>query len=138
MTDGVGDLKEFLRELPPNSRQLFWDLFRRKLVGKTVLREELSTYVTLVKATAAAGGVVNEEVARDLARNLASLLKELNDGLGEFDQRLIHAAVHYFVEDDDGEADFDSYDGYEDDVEIFNAVAVRLGRDDLQMDLLWG
>ena len=138
MSDGAAELKEFLRELPPNSRELFWDLFRRKLVGKVVLREELNSYITLVKATAASGGVVNKEVARDLARKLATLLKELNEGLGEFDQRLIHAAVRYFVEDDDGEADFDSEDGYEDDVEIFNAVAERLGREDLQIDLLWG
>jgi hypothetical protein len=138
MSDGAAELKEFLRELPPNSRELFWDLFRRKLVGKVVLRDELNSYITLVKATAASGGVVNKEVARDLARKLATLLKELNDGLGEFDQRLIHAAVLYFVEDDDGEADFDSEDGYDDDVEIFNAVAERLGREDLQIDLLWG
>jgi hypothetical protein len=138
MSDGTAELREFLRELPPNSRELFWELFRRKLVGAVVLRQELSSYITLVKATAAAGGVVNKKVARDLARNLAALLKELHSDLSEFDQRLIHAAVHYFVEDDDGEADFDSEDGYDDDVEIFNAVAERLGREDLQMDLLWG
>jgi len=79
MSDGAAELKEFLRELPPNSRQLFWDLFRRKLVGKVVLREELSSYIILVKATAASGGVVNKEVARDLASRLAILLKELNE-----------------------------------------------------------
>ena len=134
----MAELKEFIRELPPSARQLFWDLFRRKLVSKTVLRKELNSYIVLVKATAASGGVVNEALARDLARRLATLLKDLDDGLEEFDQRLIHAAVRYFVEDDDGDADFDSEQGYEDDVEVFNAVAERLGHEDLQIDLIWG
>ena len=79
MEDGAEELKEFLRELPPESRPLFWKLFGRKLVGRHTLREELNTYVVLVKATAAAGSPLNRDVARDLARNLAALLKELKD-----------------------------------------------------------
>jgi hypothetical protein len=138
MADGAEELKEFLRELPPEARPLFWKLFGRKLVGRHRLREELNTYVVLVKATSAAGSPLNREVARDLARNLAALLKELGDEQQEFDQRLIHAAVRYFIEDDDGLADFDSADGYDDDIEVLNAVAERLGRDDLVIDLLWG
>jgi len=138
MADGAAELKDFLRELPPESRRLFWELFRRQLVGRKVLREELNSYVTLVKATAAAGAPVNRSVARDLARNLASLLKDLKTEQVEFEQRLIHAAVRYFIEDDDGQADFDSEEGYEDDIEVLNAVAEHLGREDLVIDLLWG
>ena len=47
-------------------------------------------------------------------------------------------AVRYFIEDDDGQADFDSAEGYDADIEILNAVAERLGRNDLVIDLLWG
>jgi len=138
MAEGAEELKEFLRELPPESRPLFWKLFGRKLVGPGTLREELNTYVFLVKATAAAGSPLNHDLARNLARNLAALLKELGDERQEFEQRLIHAAVRYFIEDDDGQADFDSAEGYDDDIEILNAVAERLGREDLVIDLLWG
>ncbi|MBJ95981.1 MAG: hypothetical protein CMP23_16075 [Rickettsiales bacterium] len=138
MSEGGEQLKDFLRELPPGARPLFWNLFRRRPVGKDALRDALEAYVRLVKATVLSNERVNQDAARALARGLALLLKEEHDGLGGFDQRLLQAAVFYFVEDDDGDADFDSEDGFDDDIEVFNAVAERFGRGELAIDLLWG
>lgn len=53
----------------------------------------------------------------------------------EATHRLVQVAVRYFVMDDDGDDDLASAFGFDDDVEVFNAVAGELGRDDLLITL---
>lgn len=47
--------------------------------------------------------------------------------------RLAHAAVRYVVLVDDGDGDLESPFGFDDDVEVFNAVVEELGLSDLQI-----
>lgn len=49
----------------------------------------------------------------------------------EPDQRAIQAACLYYVHLDDEEDDFSSVVGFDDDAEVLNHVANRLGRADL-------
>ncbi len=49
--------------------------------------------------------------------------------------QLVQVAVRYFVMDDDGDDDLASPFGFDDDVEVFNAVAHELNRPELVIGL---
>lgn len=46
-------------------------------------------------------------------------------------RRLLHVAIRYVVLEEDGDGDLDSPFGFDDDVEVFNAVVAELGLDAL-------
>jgi len=50
-------------------------------------------------------------------------------------QRLAQAALKYLLKTDDMISDFESPHGLYDDVEVFNAIAAALGREDLCLSL---
>ena len=124
------------RDLPPEARALF-----AKLRGDTVLAPpkvlavEVKGYFNLIKATGEVSEVVAVEKAKNLASSLMGLLKGLSqDGPVEHHQA-IQAACRYFTSEYDGADDMESEDGFDDDIEVMNAVANVLDRDDLVIDL---
>ena len=124
------------RDLPPEARALF-----AKLRGDTVLAPpkvlavEVKGYFNLIKATGEVSEVVAVEKAKNLASSLMGLLKGLSqDGPVEHHQA-IQAACRYFTSEYDGADDMESEDGFDDDIEVMNAVANVLDRTDLVIDL---
>ena len=124
------------RDLPPEARALF-----AKLRGDTVLAPpkvlagEVKGYFNLIKATGEVSEVVAVDKAKDLASSLMGLLKGLSqDGPVEHHQA-IQAACRYFTSEYDGADDMESEDGFDDDIEVMNAVANVLDRTDLVIDL---
>jgi len=63
------------------------------------------------------------------------LLNTLGPDTPEESRRLIQVACRYFVETEDREGDLASVFGFDDDAEVLNAVAVKLGRPDLVVSI---
>jgi uncharacterized membrane protein YkvA (DUF1232 family) len=61
----------------------------------------------------------------------AGLLDTITTETPEHTVRLIHGAVDYLMLLDDGDDDFESKHGFDDDAVVLSAVAATVGRDDL-------
>ena len=129
-------LKEFLRELPPEAREEFAERFDDDLYSRNHLRDEVLSYLRLVKSMSEVNRVINYDMAEAVAKRLVAMLKKIGPGSPEFHRRILQAACQYFVLEGDGEDDLDSEEGFDDDCEVMNAVAEHLGRDELMIDLL--
>jgi len=123
-------------ELPPEARRLFARLADADtLLPPRRLADQVKGYVKLIQATAVDNPWINVDQVKELARSLMGLLRGLTPDGPEFDHRAVQAACRYFVLEEDGDEDMESEDGFDDDIEVMNAVANALGRDDLVIDL---
>jgi uncharacterized membrane protein YkvA (DUF1232 family) len=79
----------------------------------------------------------NEILPLDLAEAIANGLLALLETpeLSEQEAGLVHAAARYFVSNEDLRPDLHGPLGLDDDVLVFNHVAARLGRNDLEVGL---
>ena len=75
----------------------------------------------------AAGLPADHHLGNQLADKALALLDRINGDTCDVDRRLGQIAVRYFVLDDDGDDDLLSPFGFDDDVEVFNAVVHALG-----------
>lgn len=78
----------------------------------------------------------SEFLATDLAEELADKLDDLLEtlpSLPEDVRPLVAGAARYFVSDDDALPDRSGPTGLDDDVAVFNMVARRIGRADLEI-----
>jgi len=83
--------------------------------------------------TRTAGPATDLATAQALLSGCRALLEVVGDAPEPETARLTHVAVRYFVLEEDGDGDQDSPFGFDDDVEVFNAVVRRLGHDTLQL-----
>ena len=128
--------KALVRELPPEARPLFARLRGvETLTPPRRLADQVKGYRNLVVATAQDDPWINVDRVQALVRSLIELLKGLKRGGPDFDHRAVQAACRYFVVEEDGDDDMESEDGFDDDVEVMNAVATALDREDLVIDL---
>lgn len=116
--------------IPHESQALFDRLHDAPLVPLAELRAELQAYVTRIAASSAANELLDATLAEAITRCCEGLL-ELSEGADEATQRLVQAAVRYFVVEEDVEPDRDSLWGLDDDAVVCGAVASFLDRDDL-------
>lgn len=82
-----------------------------------------------------AGPMTDITLAERLAHANIELLGHVVHS-GDHDQRLAQIASRYFVDPADGEDDLHSPFGFDDDVEVFNAVVRRLGLQSRQISLV--
>ncbi len=78
----------------------------------------------------------SEFLATDLAEELADKLDDLLETLPSLPEEvrpLVAGAARYFVSDDDALPDRSGPTGLDDDVAVFNMVARRIGRADLEI-----
>ncbi|MCO4772521.1 MAG: hypothetical protein KDA24_20985 [Deltaproteobacteria bacterium] len=124
------------RDLPPEAREMFAD-FRNDadLQPPKVLAGEVKKYFSLVKATGEISEVVAVEKARQLAESLMGLLKTLRKGGPDEHHIAVQAACRYFTSEYDGDDDMESEEGFDDDIEVMNAVARALDMEELVIDL---
>jgi len=100
-----------------------------------VLAGEVKAYLGLVRATGQDSEVVAVDKAADLAQALLNLLRSLTrDGPTEH-HAAVQAACRYFSSEFDGDEDMESEEGFDDDIEVMNAVARAIGQDEFVIDL---
>lgn len=98
------------------------------------LRRRVDAHLDAAEAAAAESAFVDIQLARRIAASCQALL-EASAAMPEAHRRLALGACRYFTASDDDEDDFDSIIGFEDDAEVVNHVAARIGRDDLIVEL---
>jgi hypothetical protein len=98
------------------------------------LRSEVRAHLASFESKAARNGLLPVDIARELAAGLETLLATAPSL--EADQRdLVVAAARYFVSEEDVRPDTEGVLGLDDDVQVFNHVARRLGRPELELEL---
>ena len=114
-----------LGELLSDTRPLVRQLLAEPLRDPGTLRADLASYAARISAVDPLS-IADQPLGEALARGCAAMLArwpEL-DGRG---RHLVQAAVLYFVLETDGDDDLESPFGFDDDLEVFNAVAKALG-----------
>lgn len=79
----------------------------------------------------------NEFLNVKLASNIIKVLKIILEEFSCFSkkqQQYIYVALQYFIEIEDGDDDFESFFGFEDDVEIINEMLCLIGRGNLNIE----
>lgn len=98
------------------------------------LRALVQAHLAATRTASAASPWVDLEGAEQVAAACLALL-DATDDLSPEHRSWVQAACLYFAESDDGEADFDSIVGFDDDAEIVNHVCDRVGRTDLRIEM---
>lgn len=99
------------------------------------LADQVKGYLRLIQAEGRDKEWINVTLVESLATSLIGLLKTLKRGGPEFQHHAVQTACLYFVTEEDGEEDMESEEGFDDDVEVMNAVANALGLEELVIDL---
>ncbi len=124
----------FDRELNANlsveAQEIFEELLEDQPTPIEDMLEEALAYQEQLHEHLASGEFPDEELAEELAARCVELLERVIQA-DEPSQRLAQAAARYIIEPLDEDDDFGSPAGLDDDREIFNAVAARLGFEDL-------
>jgi hypothetical protein len=94
------------------------------------LRQEIEQYHAHVLADA--GPMTDTQSATALRTATLSLLDQTSTSSAA-QRMLAQVATRYFVLQDDGEDDLQSPYGFDDDVEVFNAVVRALGHPELEI-----
>ena len=124
-------LDRLLRGAPVEARPLLQALWETEVQSVDTMRTEVAAYRDTLADLQTRHEFLDRSTADRIALQLDSLLSWLGAHPNPDSARLIHVAVRYFVEDDDGESDFDSPIGFDDDAEVVEAVARMLGQQDL-------
>ena len=128
--------RSLTRDLPPEGRPLFARLRKDEdLKPPKVLAGEVKAYVGLVRATGRDSDVVAVDKAEQLGQALLHLLRHLSRGGPKEHHQAVQAACRYFSSEFDGDEDMESLEGFDDDIEVMNAVARALELDEYIIDL---
>ncbi len=119
-----------LESLPDRSRAVFGNLLENPQSGRENLLERVRDYLESLEEQQARAERLDLKTARLLGRKCIDMLEKTSAD-DEEGEKLIEAAVVYFVEYDDGEHDFHSPFGFDDDLEVVDAVARELGFTDV-------
>ncbi|MEQ9498738.1 MAG: hypothetical protein RIT81_17805 [Deltaproteobacteria bacterium] len=123
-------LDPILARLSPPVRTACRPLVGRPLQSVATLRAAVEAHAA--RAEQASGDLIDRPLARLIADGL---LRLLGADLDEDQRRAVQLACDYFISDEDAESDLTSPLGFEDDAEVFNAVAAVLGFDDAVIPL---
>ncbi|MCA9489547.1 MAG: hypothetical protein KC621_06475 [Myxococcales bacterium] len=122
-------LDQILDDIPVEYRDRYEALHARAGVELDALRPQLDDYLVTLGQVAAVARGMDFSVAERLANALLNLIDAMTAG-DERQRRAVHAAVIYFVQEDDDE-EITGVLGFDDDVQVVNAVARAIGRPDL-------
>jgi len=112
-----------LSRVPDESRPLFRKLLTELPRPPSVLLEEVAAHVRLFEKSVRDGGPADLRLAQKLSVQSRALLDII--GLSPEEQRVIRAAVRYFVITDDGGDDLEA-GGLDDDAAVLDAVILHL------------
>jgi AcrR family transcriptional regulator len=117
-----------LRDIPIEYRDRFRDLLGQPAEPADRLADEVRQYVATVRQVGARVRVLDLSVAERIADVSITLLE--TPDLSEDAALLVNTAVRYFVREEDDE-EITGVLGFDDDVQVLNAVCRALRRDDL-------
>jgi len=113
--------------LDADAAELVRGYLAEPLASPELLSEHARVYFKQLEGLAAEGEVIDVELATSLAMSCDRLLDEIDDDTSEEHQRLIQAAVRYFVNEEDADGDTESLIGFDDDNAVIEAVAIAVG-----------
>lgn len=124
---------EFLDAVPASSRDVVEECLSEQLRSRDELRREVRDYLERVAEERDRFEFLNMGLAEAIAERYLELLDEVEGESAEI-RRIVQAGLLYFVEPRDADDDFSSIIGFDDDRDVFNAIAEVLGRDELAVD----
>ena len=119
-----------LESLPDRSRAVLGSLLENPQSDRKNLLAQVRDYVASLEQQKASAELLDLKTARLLGRKSVAML-ERTSADDEEAEKLIEAAVIYFVEYDDADHDFHSESGFDDDLEVVDTVARELGFTDV-------
>ncbi|MBX2799262.1 MAG: hypothetical protein KTR31_16425 [Myxococcales bacterium] len=114
------------KQLLSDSRLVVGALLKEPLMDVGILRSQVAGYRDQVRGLGDAS-VVDVPLVEALSAGMLELLADTVDDDGA--RKLAQVAARYFVLSDDGDGDLSSPFGFDDDVEVFNAVVQTLGQE---------
>lgn len=126
-------LDDLLEDIPIEYRERYEALHARALGRTDALRAELNVYLDTVRQVASVAVGMDLVLAERLATVLLQLV-EHTAGDSEERRKVVDAAVTYFVQEEEDE-EITGVLGFDDDIQVVNAVARAVGRPDLSVPL---
>ncbi len=126
--------EKVFRHLGGRTAELALELFDMPAEPVALLRTEVVAYNVKVRDTAVRSTTIDYSTAQGIGKGCMVLL-ELADDADAVTRALIQVACRYFVLEEDGGRDLHAPLGFDDDAEVFNAVANHIGRPDLIVSL---
>lgn len=118
--------------IPMIARFVFQHHFEQGAKPRSILLEALEVWRSQLAEVKRTREFFDSRLADRLLNAARTLIDALaRDDLTVQQREAISAAVLYLVNDDDGEPDFDSLIGLEDDAEVMQAVARFVGLDEV-------
>lgn len=125
MTDDV------LHDIPEEYRERFVELLEEPALDPIGLRRDVTVYVHTVKQIGLMVKLLDLTVADRLAASATALLDHLDATPADDElRRVVQAAVRYFVVEEEDE-EITGVLGFDDDLQVLNAVSRAAGREDL-------
>lgn len=123
-----------LDDIPEEYRDRYEALLREAPVPAAAQRAEIERYLATVRVVAPMVGFLDLDDAERLAEATLTLVGLLRPDSAPEVHAVVQAAVHYFVHEEDDE-EITGVLGFDDDIQVVNAVSRALGRHDLVMAL---
>ena len=120
--------------VPESSKQMLLRLLQEDLLPLGALKAVVESYRKVIHDAHRKNGRANFKVGDHIAHALQTMLARVNETTGADNQRILQAAVRYFVIQSDGTGhDLETEDGLHDDARVVNAILHYFGRDDLKV-----
>ena len=123
----MSDLPE---TLPPDTRVAYMRLL---MESRPTRRDQLTARVAAYLSHIERAAAESESLDLTAARRLGNAILELIKACPEEHSSHLQAVVAYFLHSDDAEPDFDSPDGFDDDMGVYNAVCEHVGLPELRL-----
>ncbi len=127
---------EWLNELPDKERSIAVKLMDAQWPGGEALLREVQSYLGHLRELHRQDETLDLTTAEQLSLGCTKLIRRLGSDAPFSACQAVMVAARYFVLENDASDDAASCLGLDDDVEVFNAVAKRLGHTDLTIAII--
>jgi hypothetical protein len=128
------NLEDILHDVPVEYRDRFEGLLGQSLQELDDLRAEVESYLETVRRVGPLVALIDVGEAEQLGEATVALMNHLEPGQPALFRQLVQSAVHYFVREEEDE-EITGVLGFDDDIQVVNAVCRALGRHDLVIPL---
>ncbi len=128
-------LEDLLHDLPEEYRERFELLLDQTAVPASVLQAEIDDYLATVRRVGPMVAFIDVGEAEKLAKATTGLVELLATDRDATTHAVVQAATRYFVEEEEDE-EVTGVLGFDDDIQIVNAVCRAVGRSDLVIPLV--